>query len=97
MRIYFDELARGQPHDDLKGSPLGSRVTVLSAANTLFLAASLAGSLALSLFRGLIDEKYKNENSYMYTNAPAQFSAMRELVSRHCAQIGIGIEAERQF
>jgi hypothetical protein len=47
----LDELARGQPHDGEKGRPLGSRVTVLSSANTLSLAVSLARPLTLSLFR----------------------------------------------
>jgi hypothetical protein len=47
----LDELARGQPHDGVKGRPLGSRVTVLSSANTLSLAVSLARPLTLSLFR----------------------------------------------
>ena len=47
----LDELARGQPRDGVKGRPLGSRVTVLSSANTLLLAVSLARPLALSLFR----------------------------------------------
>ena len=47
----LEELARGQPHDGLKGRPLGSRVTVLSAANTLSLAVSLARPLALLLSR----------------------------------------------
>ena len=47
----LEELARGQPYDGLKGRPLGSRVTVLSAANTLSLAVSLARPLALLLSR----------------------------------------------
>ena len=47
----LDELARGQPRDGVKGRPLGSLLTVLSSANTLLLAVSLARPLALSLFR----------------------------------------------